>query len=111
MVRIFVTWDFVGFHHWPDAKGQREYLAHRHRHKFFCRAEMTVTHSDREVEFHDLLDFCKAVTDSAERVSQSCEQIALLIGQAMLRQYGQGRNITVEVSEDNECGAIWTNEK
>lgn len=43
-----------GLHYWPEPVEGREYLGEPHRHLFHVRAEVAVTHDERDVEFHDL---------------------------------------------------------
>lgn len=109
---IFVTHRFVGYHRWADAPDRRSYLTERHRHLFHVRVDVDVTHDDREVEFHDLLD---VVTDACEGLGQkargvgrdlgsmSCETIALYVVEKVLARW-PGRTLACEVSEDGEAG-------
>ncbi len=111
------------FHRWENAEGKRDYLAHAHRHLFHVRVKISVEHNDREVEFHDLLDtikddspiFAQCAKSSKEEVNEflnwSCESHAEAILNILENKYGKGcRYFEVEVNEDNECGAILTNE-
>jgi hypothetical protein len=106
---IFVTYKFVGFHHWQHATGEREYLASRHRHNFGVRVEMGVTHDDRDVEFHDLIDVCKSYLNDVPENGQSCEHMARHLHRNLVNDYyGVNRHIAVTVDEDGECGATVT---
>ena len=97
-----------GFHCWPEAPGPRGYLAHPHRHLFHVEASVTVTHDDREVEFHDLLDAAAAGwPDQLDLGRRSCEQLAEAVA-ARIDLTWPGRQITVAVYEDNEVGATIT---
>ena len=40
-----------GFHNWPDAPVQFEYLRSKHRHMFNIELHIPVTDSNREIEF------------------------------------------------------------
>lgn len=107
MNRIFVKWTAMGFHYWPGAvkHPHRKYLADRHRHLFHFRVEMDVMHDDRDVEFHDVLQYCKFVTsDSRDYGPMSCEAIARMLLERVNHKWPD-RNASVTVSEDNECGA------
>lgn len=104
---IFVKTNFVALHRWATAKGRRAYLAHPHRHIFHIRVTMPVSHDHREVEFHDLLD---EVNDRLDRMAPnrdfggaSCETIARNLMHYFVAKYF--RRVTVDVSEDDECGA------
>lgn len=103
---IYITYSCEGFHRWKDANGKRSYLASLHRHLFQVKVIIEVFHEDREVEFHDLLSICK--NESQVFISEhdwSCETHAKYLVEKLKTKY-DGRTITVEVSEDGECGAI-----
>lgn len=102
--RIFVRFQSAGIHHWPAATGARAYLAVPHRHQFHVEVAVPVSHDDREVEFHDLLDFCRSEFPTGDLGAQSCEMLARQLGEAVLRRYH--RPVTVTVSEDGECGSV-----
>jgi hypothetical protein len=61
---ITVRWTHPGFHAWPEAPPNRAYLRDRHRHLFYYELTIPVTHADRQVEFHDLLEYAKGATDA-----------------------------------------------
>jgi hypothetical protein len=108
---VTVRWEQVGFHCWPEAAGVRQYLSTRHRHKFFFTLTVDVFHNDREIEFHDLLDFAKGIIIEQELGRQSCEDLATTIIDAVVAKYPQTattRTIRVSVFEDNEVGATLT---
>lgn len=110
---VTVRWEQVGFHCWPEANGVREYLSTRHRHKFFFTLTVDVFHNDREIEFHDLLDFAKTIIVEQELGRQSCEDLATTIIDAVVAKYPQtasSRTIRCSVFEDNEVGATLTRE-
>lgn len=100
---IFVRFTVAGFHCWPGAKGRRSYLAKRHRHLFYVEVSCPVSHNDREIEFHNLLDEAKALLGDCEFGPKSCEAITELIGEPLAKKYKRSFRITV--TEDNECGA------
>ena len=101
---IFVRFQVPGFHHWPEPTSERAYLGQRHRHLFHVEVRMEVGHDDREVEFHDLLDFARAQFPGGELGGQSCEMMARQLGKEIARRFG--RAIEVTVSEDGEVGAV-----
>lgn len=103
-VTVTVRWTFEGWHYWPDAPSKRDYLGVRHRHLFHGEASIAVAHDDREVEFHDLLDVCRAATDRREYGPMSCELIADLVARAMRAEWPD-RQMRVAMFEDGECGA------
>ena len=107
---------FPGLHHWPEAPEQRAYLRSPHRHLFHVRAGVTVVHSERDVEFHDLgRDVSLALTGLSEPYPwdetlrdfgpMSCEHIA---GSVAKRLRSQGYEpLSVSCSEDDEFTAVW----
>ena len=109
MAIIFVKLEAVGFHHWPDAPGHRDYLRHKHRHLFHLEARTAVGHDDREIEFHDVRDelgrlWLGMAGLGGDLGKMSCEAMArrLCAGLAALWP----RTWQVSVSEDGEAGAV-----
>lgn len=104
---IFVRTKVAGFHNWPDAPDHRGYLRDRHRHQFWIEASCEVSHNEREIEFHDLIDMINkhvpVISPATEFGSSSCEAIAAQLAQTLARHYRRG--FTVSVSEDGEAGA------
>lgn len=102
---IWATHTGIGFHRWPGAPEGRGYLRERHRHAFHVRAEVEVSHADRDVEFHDLQDLIRLWWGPAAREwgASSCEEIA----QGVIDQLeGDGYRVaSVTVAEDGENGA------
>lgn len=103
MTQIFVRFQVEGWHKWPDATQGRAYLSSKHRHLFHIKASCAVTHDNREIEFHDLMDFCKAEFGQGDFGAMSCETLAKRLATACCEQFH--RRFTVTVSEDGECGA------
>ena len=102
---IVVRFTAEGWHHWPDAQGERAYLASPHRHLFYVEVQMAVEHNDREVEFHDLLTYARLEFGRGDFGPASCEALAERLLNRLASSYG-GRRIRVSVFEDNECGAV-----
>lgn len=102
---IVVRFSVEGFHRWPGAPGNRYYLANIHRHLFYLEVTLAVTHDDREVEFHDLLDFCRVEFPGGDMGFMSCEMMARNL-LTKIAQRWDGRAICVSVFEDNEVGAM-----
>ena len=100
-----INYQVEGFHCWPEAEGVRAYLNQRHRHMFHYTVKLEVFHHDREVEYHDLLDFCRANSASGEMGRMSCEDMATQLLNLLVTRY-PGRMTTISVLEDGECGAI-----
>ena len=85
----------------------------RHRHIFKFRVTMDVGHSNREVEFHMLKSWCVSLyeTHALELDHKSCEMLAEELLDKLSERYNPfefsvPRGMSVEVSEDGECGAI-----
>jgi hypothetical protein len=106
---VFITTKFEGVHCWPEAPEHVSILRNLHRHVFGVRVVVSVTHSDRDVEFLTL----KKLTDTviARRTlpmliktsSMSCEMLAEDIGSALLTK--KFNVVSVSVDEDGENGA------
>jgi hypothetical protein len=108
MMQTFVTvrYQVEGFHCWPDAPEHLAYLRARHRHLFHVEAKVEVFADDREIEFHDLLRFCKAHFAGGELGSWSCERMASHLADNITARF-PGRAVTVSVFEDGEVGATY----
>ena len=104
---IWVKLQRHGFHAYPQAPGEVSYLRQRHRHLFYIKAGLQVFHDDREVAFHMFQNWISSLfgTD-LELDNQSCEMIAQALLDRILANYGEHRDAMVEVSEDDECGAV-----
>lgn len=100
-----------GFHHWPDAPPEVEFLADPHRHLFTFKLMMEVTQS-RQYEFfilqQQLRNYLDELYDSHESGlgydfgASSCEELA----KATLELFQTvGVVAAVEVSEDDENSA------
>ena len=104
---IYVRHRFVAFHAWPEARGERAYLGERHRHEFHVEVRARVMHDERDIEFHDLKDALVRACPphGLDLGGSSCETI----GRTLLDKLDEtwpGRILSVDVSEDGECGAV-----
>ena len=100
-----------GFHNWPGAEGRRAYLAQRHRHLFHVEVKLEVWDNEREVEYHDLLEYCTHLWDTElgrEMGGLSCESMAHYLLAQISRHFGEKRRLSVSVFEDGEVGAVLT---
>lgn len=102
---IVVRFTAEGWHCWPQAPDRRAYLRQSHRHLFHVEARLQVLHNDREVEFHDLLDFCRENFPSGDLGSRSCEMLASGLLDKIKDRHA-GRSVSVGVFEDGEVGAV-----
>lgn len=113
---VYCKFDIEGTHQWsncpfPDV----EYLKTEHRHLFKFVVTLSVTHTDRDIEFirlgHELkkqlvskfwdenMSLCRFGT-------LSCEDIGSILLEYIINTYGSNRNITIDVSEDGENGGV-----
>ena len=104
---VTVRFTKEGWHNWPEAEGVRDYLASRHRHLFYYELTVSVGHNDREIEFHDLLEFASHAAVAGELGRRSCEDMAEVILKAVRDKYPE-RTYACTVWEDNEVGATIT---
>lgn len=110
---IWVESLLTGFHNWPDAPKERDYLASRHRHTFKVRLDVRVRHDERDVEFHELTERLGRWWGPGDREwgAASCEAIAR---QLVTDLRGDGVGATAaSVSIDGEGGALvrWDGEE
>ncbi len=103
---IIVRWQFEGFHCYPNAPKEVEFLKLEHRHLFKCSAKIQVKHDDRELEFFLVQRELKNVFGDGKWNHKSCEMIGCEIAEYIIIKYGGGRSVEVEVSEDGENSAI-----
>lgn len=101
-----VRFTCAGWHRWPDAPPPRAYLASCHRHLFHVEVRLQVRHDEREVEYHDLLDFCQGAFAGGDMGGASCETMARELAQEVTAQF-PWRWLSVSVLEDGEVGALY----
>jgi hypothetical protein len=101
---VYCTVLFEGIHNWPGCPfDEVAYLRDFHRHVFYVKAHKLVQHNDRDVEFimlkHQLEQYLKEKWPDGQMGATSCEMLA----EELAIKFELS---TVEVSEDNENGAI-----
>ena len=108
--KIWVTFQRAGFHRYPAASDDPKlsdvsYLGSRHRHLFKFRVEIEIFHNDRELEFHQILNYCESLykDNNLEIDHKSVEMLADDLYLELANKY-PGRFMAIEVSEDGECG-------
>ena len=107
--KIWVTFQKVGFHRYPAASedprlADVSYLANKHRHLFKFKVEIEIFHNDRELEFHQVLNYCESLYDGQLDIDfKSVEMLADDLYIQLAAKY-PGRHMAIEVSEDGECG-------
>jgi hypothetical protein len=106
---VWVTFQRAGFHHYPAANTEVsledvKYLGHTHRHLFKFRVAVEIFHNDREIEFHQLLNYCESLFGTHIDIDhKSVEMLADDLYSTLAIRY-PGRKMVIEVSEDGECG-------
>jgi len=104
--QIIVQFDVEGFHNYPNAPTEVQFLEHKHRHVFQITAGYMVTNLNREKEIflqRDELKFYlnECYGSPCEFGSMSCEMIA-----KELMQYGdEDGMVWCEVWEEKTGGA------
>lgn len=110
---VYVNFDKVGFHRYPDAPEEVAYLRDIHRHVFEFKVSISVFHDDREIEFHMFKNWLTSLYDGgALQVDyKSCEMLCKdLLDQVLTKYNCAERRVVIEVSEDGECGAVLISE-
>lgn len=115
---IYVTFQKEGIHCYPAALTDPalqsvKFLGYEHRHIFHFKVKIDVLHNDRDIEFIMFKRWLEGlyVNNTLQLNHKSCE----MIGEDLYVQINAmfpGRDVTIEVSEDGENGAIleWINE-
>ena len=112
MKMIWVTFRKAGLHFYPMAgtKGLEDvdYLRYSHRHLFHFKVAVEVFHDDRDIEFHQMLNYLEAAVTTDKLNGKSCEMIANDVAEILTNRYynsgGKDRKMIIEISEDGECG-------
>ena len=108
---IWVNFQRAGFHLYPQASSDENladvsYLGSRHRHLFKFNIQIEIFHNDRELEFHQVLNFCESLFEGKIDIDyKSVEMLADDIYQQLAAKY-PGREMKINVSEDGECGCL-----
>lgn len=108
---IWVRFQQVGFHRYPDAPEVVKYLRDVHRHVFHFNVGIQVFHGDREIEFHMFMNWLKSLYAEGQLQLdyKSCEMLAQDIAKSIFAKYDcTHRRLEITVSEDDECGATLT---
>ena len=117
---IWVTFQKEGIHKYPGADTDPKlatgdwddvsFLGYPHRHMFHFKVSIEVFHDDREIEFIQFSRWLQRLfsEDVVQLDYKSCEMISDDIIIEIRKRYGTNRNVTIEVSEDNENGCIVT---
>jgi hypothetical protein len=112
---IWVKFQLEGVHKYPAALSEPsladvQFLGYPHRHMFHFRVGIEVFHNDRDIEFIQfkrwLISLYGGANDPVIQLDyKSCEMIADDLYEQIADRY-PGRNVTIEISEDDENGCI-----
>ena len=108
--KIWVTFQKEGIHFYPAALTDPnlrdvDFLAVPHRHIFHFKISIEVFHNDRELEFIQVKRWLESLysKETLDLNYKSCEMIADDLYIQIAQKY-PGRNVWIDVSEDNENG-------
>ena len=107
---IWVTFQKVGYHLYPAAATDPtlqdvSYLGYKHRHLFKFKIQIEVFHDDREIEFHQFLNFCESMF-SSNQIDINHKSVEMLSDDlySVISQKYPNRDMIITISEDGECG-------
>lgn len=107
---IWVTFQKVGFHKYPAAAtdpmlSDVSYLGNKHRHLFKFDIQIEIFHNDRELEFHQFLNYCESLFDT-KQIDIDYKSVEMLSDDIYVKLADRypGRDMVISVSEDGECG-------
>ena len=107
---IRVRTEFEGYHYYPGAGEIDErirFLENEHRHMFKVEVKISVTHTDRELEFFLIKWALQDFIRSGNQNHKSCEMIAEdILENHLIPSYGADRYYEVTISEDGESDGI-----
>ena len=109
---IWVTFQKEGIHKYPAALedpnlADVSFLGYPHRHIFHFRVTIQVFHDDRDIEFIQFKRWCESLyaDGTLDLNNSSCEMISDTLYAQIEAKY-PGRDVWIEVSEDNENGSF-----
>lgn len=100
---IYITTQFEGFHKYPDAPDEVEFLKYKHRHTFHLKIYIQVFHNKRDIEFILFKRYINSLINDNNFNNLSCESIADELYKKISNDYPD-RVIKIDISEDNENG-------
>ena len=108
--KVVVRFCIPGFHRWPEAPDECDYLRSLHHHFFKYKVELSVPHGRRAVEVHWLRNLCVSLAEGETVVvTKSCEQLAERLAVQLLQNFPHSK-VAVEVWEDQYVGARYESE-
>ncbi len=109
---IWVTFQKEGIHKYPAALedpnlADVSFLGYPHRHIFHFKVTIQVFHDDRDIEFIQFKRWCESLYADGilDLNNSSCEMISDTLYAQIEAKY-PGRDVWIEVSEDNENGSF-----
>ena len=120
-MELMIRHSVPGVHAWPEAPDTvPEYLRHPHRHTFSFLLRLAVTKEERQVEFHAAQNVLRMVLRaiypcysaarwSADGVTDFGRRSCETIGRETIKAFRDrrlGDIVSLEVWEDDECGAL-----
>lgn len=118
---VRVTGHVQGFHCWPAAPAEVDFLRASHRHIFHWRVEVLAKHDDRQLEFFILkaavarcfVELGVVRTDAAMHVqgldfgSKSCEMLAKGVGEMLVKAGLPVHEVVVGEDDENEAVVVF----
>lgn len=101
---IFITTRFEGYHQYPDAPKEVEFLKDRHRHMFGVKVWVEV-HNNEDIEPIIFKRDVAILLRKQELNDMSCQMISDYLYDNLSKNY-LNRKFIIEVSEDNELGSF-----
>lgn len=104
---VYCKTRFIGFHCWPNAPEEVDFLRCPHRHEFYVEVSVRALHADRDVEFITLrhkLDCWLQDNLARDNGSKSCEMMCDEVADFLELSGYSVHGVTV--SEDDENGAL-----
>ena len=103
---VIIQFEIEGFHHYPNAPKEVEFLSYNHRHTFKVKCGYKVEDLNREKEIFIYRDIVKKYLikqygNPSQFKNMSCEMIA----EEILKQYTKDDMIWCEVWEEETGGA------
>jgi hypothetical protein len=101
---IWITTQFEGYHSYPNAPKDVDFLKNRHRHIFGVKVWIEVSVlKDRDIEFFQFKRFVDFVIATTNLNNKSCECIADRLYIDINSKY-PNRKIKISIDEDKENG-------
>jgi len=101
---IWITTQFEGYHSYPNAPLDVDFLKNKHRHIFGVKVWIEVDELiDRDIEFFQFKRFVENTIRISDLNNRSCEDIADCLYVDIKQKY-PSRKIKISIDEDKENG-------